>query len=138
MLLVHTQKVTHRLDYAFKHICTRILGVKVKFTSVIEEFISHQGPKLSYGKQPVGNEFFVQSHGLLLEQGFDDVEISVNQWDDTQCFFATGGKSHLPYDIFSAAFYLLSRYEEYLPHVKDELGRFPAKASLAYKNGFLK
>ncbi len=137
MLLVHTQKITHRLDYAFKHICTRILGVKVEFTSVIEEFIAHQGPKLSYGKQPMGNEFFVQSHGLLTEQGFDDVDISVMEWDDTIGFFPTSGKSHLPFDIFSAAFYLLSRYEEYLPQVKDELGRYTAKQSLAYKKGFL-
>ncbi len=30
------------------------------------------------------------------------------------------------------------RYEEYLPHVKDELGRFPAHESLAYAHQFLK
>jgi len=32
---------------------------------------------------------------------------------------------------------MLSRYEEYLPHVKDMHGRFPPKESLAYQNGFL-
>jgi hypothetical protein len=32
---------------------------------------------------------------------------------------------------------LLSRYEEYLPHVKDELGRFPYTESLAWKHNFL-
>ena len=32
----------------------------------------------------------------------------------------------------------MSRYEEYLPHIKDRFHRFPAKESLAYKNGFLK
>ncbi|NND62027.1 MAG: hypothetical protein HKN48_02415 [Flavobacteriaceae bacterium] len=137
MLLVHTQKVTPRLDYAFKHICTRILGIKVEFTSVIENFIQHQGLKLSYGKQPIGNEFFIQANGLLWEQGFEDVEITISEWEESICFFSVGERSDLPFDIFSAAFYLLSRYEEYLPHVKDELGRFPAKESLAYKKGFL-
>jgi hypothetical protein len=39
--------------------------------------------------------------------------------------------------MFAAAFYLLSRYEEYLPHVKDEFGRFIGSESLAYKSGFL-
>jgi hypothetical protein len=43
----------------------------------------------------------------------------------------------MPYDIFAASFYLLSRYEEYLPHVKDEYGRFTAKDSLAFNNNFL-
>ena len=32
---------------------------------------------------------------------------------------------------------MLSRYEEYLPHIKDEYGRFEAKESLAFKYGFL-
>ena len=32
---------------------------------------------------------------------------------------------------------MISRYEEYLPHVKDEFERFPAEESLAYQNRFL-
>lgn len=137
MILIYTPKLTPRVDYAFKHICTRILGLKTGFTSIIEEFVSHDGPKLSYGKLPLGNELFIQSYGLLQEHGFDDVTIDVKEWGNTKCFFAVGDKSHLPFDIFSASFYLLSRYEEYLPHVKDEMGRFPAAQSLAFKNGFL-
>ena len=31
----------------------------------------------------------------------------------------------------------MSRYEEYLPHIKDKHGRFAAHQSLAYQNGFL-
>ncbi|MEL6810004.1 MAG: hypothetical protein AAFP76_01570 [Bacteroidota bacterium] len=138
MLLIHLQKITPRTDYAFKHICTRILGIKVEFTSVIETFIAHQGPKLSYGRQPMGNELFIQAHGLLFEQGFEDIDIVVQTWNESIGFFPVGARSALPFDIFSAAFYLLSRYEEYLPHLKDDLGRFPAEESLAYKNNFLK
>lgn len=137
MLLIHTPKTTSRLDYAFKHICTRILGVKVQFASVIEEFIAHQGPKISYGKQPMGNEVFVQAHGLLTQHGFEDIDISVQAWEGSACFFPVRDKSVLPFDIFSAAFYLLSRYEEYVPHLKDEMARFPAEESLAFKEGFL-
>ena len=44
----------------------------------------------------------------------------------------------LPYDPFALCFFMLSRYEEYLPFEKDEYGRFPAKSSLAFKEGFLK
>ena len=138
MLLIYTQKVTPRIDYIFKHLCTRILGLKVEFTATIEVFISHQGPKLSYGKQPLGNELFIQSHGLLTVQGFEDVEIVVKPWKQSIGFFPTSEKSALPFDIFAASFYLLSRYEEYLPHVKDPLGRFPASESLAYREGFLR
>jgi hypothetical protein len=92
---------------------------------------------MSYGAQPLGSEFFVKSNGLLFEQGLSDVEISVQKWDNTKCFFYVGEKSSLPFDIFSAAFLLLSRYEEYLPHVKDEYGRFTKEHSIAYQHKFL-
>ena len=137
MLLIYSLKTTQRISYIFKHICTRILGVEVDFTSQLEEFISYTGPKISYGKKPLGNELFLQSYGLLTQQGFEDVEVVVKNWSETKGFFSVGKLSALPFDIFSASFFLLSRYEEYLPHVKDEKGRFLASESIALKEGFL-
>ncbi|WP_369996480.1 polysaccharide deacetylase family protein [Winogradskyella sp.] len=137
MLLVYTHKITPRLKYVFKHICKRILGLNVKFTSKVEDFIAHDSLKMSYAKQPLSNELFIRSHELLFEQGLSDIDISVQQWDNTKGFFAASERSDLPFDIFAASFYLLSRYEEYLPHVKDDYGRFMAKESVAYKHRFL-
>ncbi|MFV9550081.1 polysaccharide deacetylase family protein [Algibacter sp. PT7-4] len=137
MLLVYTHKISPRLKYVFKHICARILDVKVGFTTKIEEFIAHDSLKMSYTKQQLGSEFFIKSHDILFEQGLNDIDINIHDWENTKCFFYLGEKSALPFDIFSASFYLLSRYEEYLPHVKDEYGRFTATESLAYKEGFL-
>ncbi|WP_299397475.1 polysaccharide deacetylase family protein [uncultured Gelidibacter sp.] len=137
MLLVYTHKITPRLTYAFKHISLRILNVPVSFTTTVEEFIAHDSMKISYTKQPLSSEVFVRSHDLLFEQGISDLDINVQDWGNTKCFFSTSDKSSLPFDIFAATFYLLSRYEEYLPHVKDEYGRFLATESLAYNKGFL-
>lgn len=137
MLLVYTHKISPRLKYVFKHICTRILGVEVDFTTQIESFIAHDSLKMSYTKQQLGNEFFIKSHDLLFEQGLSDVDVNVQPWENTKGFFSAGDKSAIPFDIFAASFYLLSRYEEYLPHVKDEYGRFLATESIAFKNGFL-
>jgi hypothetical protein len=137
MLLVYTHKITPRLKYTFKHICKRILDIEVKFTSKVEDFIAHDSLKMSYTKQPLSNELFVRSHKLLFEQGLSDLDINVQQWESTKGFFATGERSHLRFDIFAASFYLLSRYEEYMPHVKDDYGRFMAKESLAYNHRFL-
>ncbi|MDO6736390.1 polysaccharide deacetylase family protein [Wenyingzhuangia sp. 2_MG-2023] len=136
-LLIYTPKVTPRVSYIFKHIFVRILNIPIKFTSTIEEFVAHDNLKMSYCKAPLGNEFFIQSHGLLLEQGINDTEISISQWESTPCFFSVGKKSKLPFDIFAASFYLLSRYEEYLPSVLDENDCFPAEQSIAFKNNFL-
>ncbi|MEM6720483.1 MAG: polysaccharide deacetylase family protein [Bacteroidota bacterium] len=137
MLLVYTKKITPRLRYTFKHVLTRILGIPIDFTTKIETFIAHNEVKMSYVKQPLGVEFSVKSHDLLFEQGIGEVDITIQSWDDTPCFFPAGEKSTVPFDIFAASFYMLSRYEEYLPYVKDEHGRYTAAESLAYKHNFL-
>lgn len=137
MLLVYTHKITPRLTYIFKHFFTRILQIPVQFTTKVDEFVAHNDLKLSYTKQPLGNEFFIRSVDLLFEQGINDVEINITIWEDVECFFQSKQNASIPFDVFAASFYLLSRYEEYLPQVKDMYDRFPAQESLAYKNGFL-
>ena len=137
-LLIYTHKITPRVRYVFKHIFTSVLGLTVEFTSEIESFVAHQGPKLSYTHKQLGNELHFGRVELLFEQGINDTPIQVTDWDGVPCFFTVKGSvSKLPYDIFAASFYLLSRYEEYLPHVKDEFGRFPSSESLAFQNDFL-
>jgi hypothetical protein len=137
MILVYTHKITPRVRYIFKHILTRTLLIPVSFTTKVEEFVAHNGPKLTYTKTPLGKEFFIKSNPLLFEQGVNDLEVYIQRWEEVPCFFATGSKSAMPFDIFAASFYLISRYEEYLPHVKDSHGRYSAIESLAYKNDFL-
>jgi hypothetical protein len=111
--------------------------IPINFTTKAEDFLAHTGPKISYAKMPFGNEFFIKSNDLLFEQGLNDLEISIQKWDDIPCFFATNKKSAIPFDIFAASFYLITRYEEYLPHVKDIHGRYTATQSLAFKYRFL-
>ena len=120
-----------------KQIFTRILGIEVTFTTKVEDFIKHTGPKITYTKQPLQNEFFIRSNDVLFEQGINDLQVLVSHWEGIPCFFTAGERSNIPFDIFSASFYLLSRYEEYLPHVKDIHGRFPPKESIAYQYSFL-
>lgn len=138
MLLIHVQRITPRVSYTFKQMCKRILGLDIDLTSKIEPFIAHDGPKLSYGRQPLGKELYFQSVDLLFEHGLNDVDVQVFDWEETKCFFdVKHADSALPFDIFAATFYLLTRYEEYLPHVKDNMGRFPATESIGYIYDFL-
>lgn len=44
---------------------------------------------------------------------------------------------HFGFDLFGTAFFLLSRYEEAIVDERDEYDRFPARASLAFREGFL-
>tara|TARA_B100001142_G_C14256601_1_gene625370 strand:- start:11 stop:1309 length:1299 start_codon:yes stop_codon:yes gene_type:complete len=136
MILVYTPKITRRIEYIFKHIFINIIGLEVNFTSKVDVFVSFEGPKLSYAPKKLYNEFYIKSNSILLEQGFSDVDIDVKNWEDSKCFFYNENGT-IPFDIFAASFYLISRYEEYLPHLKDVYGRFSFQESIAHKNNFI-
>ena len=137
MILIHTPVVKPRIIYVFRHFFQYRLGQEVSFTSDVGVFVAHSGPKMSYGDVPLGNEFFIAANGLLADQGVNSVDISVFQWEGMPAFFATSAKSQLPFDFFAASFYLMSRYEEYMPYVPDDLGRFKVEQSLAHNHNFL-
>ncbi len=137
-LLIFSEKHPPRMTYIFNLILKDILGLSPVFTSDAEEFKASPLPKMSYGFQNIDDEFFVAADNLLFERGISDVTVSVSKYKELPCFFTTyHKKSAFPFDIFAASFYLVSRYEEYLPFLKDKYGRFDANQSLAYKHGFL-
>lgn len=137
MLLIYTHKITHRNKYIFNLIFKDTLGIDFKLVQELDEFKAHEGAKLSYTNNPIADELFFTSRNLLFETGITEQNISVFDLNNCKVFFATGKASALPFDVFAASFYLVSRYEEYLPHIRDEHDRFDAKDSLAFTNGFL-
>lgn len=137
MLLVFVRSITPRLRYTFDFIFRDILGMEYSFTQDADQFSFHTGPRMSYTDRPVGDEPFFFATSLLFEKGVHQQEISVFDWESGKVFFATHPKFLLPFDPFAATFYLVSRYEEYLPHKRDQHDRFDARESLAYQKGFL-
>ena len=137
-MLIYTHRVTNRLEYIFKQVFTEMLGLSYTITTDEEAFAASELPKISYAYNPVGNELFFQAKNILFESGINEQNISIIEWENTKAFFSTGKKSVLPFDPFAASFFLLSRYEECLPHIRDNYDRFEAKESIAYQEGFLK
>jgi hypothetical protein len=126
-----------RLVYTFKLVLTELLGIKFELCSDADEFLAHDGPKFSYSFHPLDDELFIASKQFLFETGLKDQDIHVTEWNNIKIFFATFKQSCLPFDLFAASFYMVSRYEEYLPSIHDSHHRFEAHQSLAYTNGFL-
>ena len=124
MVLVYCTKITPRIEYVFRFVFTNALGLAVDFTSTLDVFIAHTGPKMSYGKKPLGNEFFIYASSLLFEQGVQPLNLTPVVWKEMIYIFKAPLPAHLPFDLFSAVFFCISRYEEYLPHLNDTHGRF--------------
>lgn len=136
-LLIYTHTITHRNRYAFNLIFKDTLGIDFRLSSNKEEFLAYDGPKLSYTLNHLAGELHFTSRQLLFESGIAEQNITTFDHRGCPVFYATGKGSALPFDVFAASFYLVSRYEEYLPHIRDEHDRFDAKDSLAFQNGFL-
>ena len=137
MILIYCKKTSPRIDYIFNHILKIILNEKFSITNSKSNFLDYSGDKFSYANTPISNELFFQSNGLLEERGLENHEVKIFEWDNLKCFFRVGPKSALPFDIFSAIFFLLSRYEEYMPHKSNKSSQFNYLESLAFKENFL-
>lgn len=109
----------------------------VEFTSEQDKYHLHVGPKISYSSlKPASGIWFVPE-GLLAKHGLSEQKIEVFEWQSTFAFFRVNQESRFPFDPFAAAFYIATRYEEHLPHVRDKFDRFDYRESLAFKGGFL-
>lgn len=138
LILVYSHKLTERVRYSFELLLSNLLGISLEFTNDREHFEASQHPKLNYSEDAFGDEMFFRAQGLLHQRGIRDQQINIEPFEDTIGFFFLPGPSALPFDVFAAAFYLVSRYEEYLPFVPDDHNRFPASESIAFQQGFLK
>lgn len=137
MLLIYSHKITPRLRYTFDFVLKEVLGLDYELTEDEQSFEASKSMKMSYTRTPLGEELFFQSKDLLFETGIDEQNINVFEWGDTKVFFAVGKNSALPFDPFAATFYMVSRYEEYLPHIRDSYDRFEANESIAYQGNFI-
>jgi len=138
-MLIYTSKISNRIHYIFKLYFEELLGLNILFTTNAEDFIAYQGVKINYSEQAFGDEIFFCSSNLLFETIIREQDLKFIDFDNNAAFFAVSNKkSFLPFDPFAAGFYLVSRYEEYLPYIKDQYGRFSADQSIAYQHYFLK
>ncbi len=138
MLLILISSITNRLRYIANILINEMLGVEVQFTLLPDEYIKYSGPKLTYSNKPMDDGLFIEASDLLFEEMIAPREIKTSEIDGVPVIFTSvHPASVLPFDPFAAAFYMVSRYEEYLPHIKDKYGRFPVTESIAWKRTFL-
>lgn len=133
---VYSEIQSRRLKFAVDFFLSRVGNYKVHLV-LNEVDINPDLPTISYSHRPVHeNTFHIRPAAILKEKTIEEQNIELAEWGKLPCFFATEG-SDIPFDVLGAAFYLVSRYEEYLPAEKDEHDRYLPEQSLAARMGFL-
>lgn len=136
MIHVFITELTPRVEYSIKLIFETILEDEVSFFTNKDEFNSIEGVKINYSNESDLSGLMFKPQGLL---GFHHIQTlypDIIEWKGEKALFAVEN-SFLPFDIFAASFYLVSRFEEYLPGKRDSHNRFMARHSCAGSNGFL-
>ncbi|MDR0412750.1 MAG: polysaccharide deacetylase family protein [Dysgonamonadaceae bacterium] len=128
---------TNRLRYVACHLFEGVLGTAFRITSDQNDYLGQKTPCINYSEHPLGHGLQMVPHGLLAERGVRAVPaLNESEWKGLFCFFYSG-KGDIPFDLFSASFYLLTLYEEYDAAATDEHGRFDHRASLLFRHGCL-
>ncbi len=131
-LNVFIEDISPRAGWIFKLMLEDILGLKLNLTNKVPA----DQPILNYTTKDIPGSVTIRPYGLLSQKGIKPQDIVMGQDVGSPVFFLTDG-GDLPFDPFSMAFYLVSRYEEYLPFEPDTHGRFQHTESLAFKEDFL-
>jgi len=137
-LLIFVSEITPRVEYTFGFIFQTILGVDLVFSSNPEEFQQSALPKINYSPTNISSGLFLKSHSLLFHKNITDQELEVVEYQEMQLFFPTSEDSFLPFDPFAVAFYLVTRYEEYLSECTDEHERFSDSENILVRFGLHK
>ncbi len=136
MLLIYVHDISPRVDYITKFIFTDLLAIPYILTNNSQQLEEHQGPAICYHYTNLApSAYHIGCITLLFETEIHPQPFLPFVANDHPAFFKTAGD--FPFDIFAAAFFLISRYEEYLPHKKDMYGRYAHENSVAFKAGFL-
>lgn len=136
-MLIYAEHIdSPRLSYILQEIFTRRLGIGYELTSDLTTLTAFNGPRINYSHAEIEGCLHIRPHHLLFETEVNNYSILCkhdHEWDTLMLEqFAD-----IPFDLFAASFFLLSRYEEYLPHKVDEHGRFDPEQSLAVQYGFI-
>lgn len=142
-MIIFSHTLTPRLQYVVNFLAD-YFQTSIRIICDEDNYLADKDPhKINYSYHRLTPaEVWIHSHVLLFETAVRQVKVEcfehqpVNKEQGPyKAFFKAEGD--FDFDIFAGIFYLLSRYEEYLPHKKDNFGRYAAENSVAHREGFI-
>ena len=135
-MIIYSDHITERLQYIANIFSQYWYNSDAVITSNPIEFAASTLPKINYSFFDINDSCItIYPHGLLFETDIKPIKIVCSTQQGCTIFFQN--ESEIGFDALSAAFYLLSRYEEYLPTCNDKYGRYDFENSTAFNNRFL-
>jgi hypothetical protein len=137
-ILIFTSENSARLNYTVDLFFHELIGLNFTITTDAIQFQNHEGIKLNYSSRRFRYELRMTPSAFLFENDIHQQEIWMRKSNIPMLFPSENTGDDFGFDLFAASFFLVSRYEEYLPFTADEYDRFPAKESFVVKHGIEK
>lgn len=139
MLVFYTSKITNRIKYIFDFIFSELIITDYVLYDDFATFQATDGFHVVYDKNSPEDKYPLIYMKDIIISG-DIIEVPVKSGicgGHPVIFIHKSSKSVMPFDPFAAAFFMVSRYEEYLMHKRDTHKRYLYTNSIAYHNNFL-
>jgi len=136
-IVIYSEYKSNRLVYTCDIVFRNILKINYEIINDKSKLQDDKLKTINYSNENIENSTWIIPSGLLEQTGIREQNIKTRKINGIASIFYNG-KGDIRFDIFSAVFYMLSRYEEYLPSETDEHGRFRSINSLAFKKRFHK
>lgn len=129
-IIFYSEQSSPRLRYVLQFITEEIWENEIVLTQDLETYKNYKGLKINYSHTRQGTkELLIYPSTLLFENNIKKQNIELIKWKEHLAFFKSP-QNIVPFDIFAAIFYLLSRYEEYIFDGTDKFGRFDVSQSV--------
>jgi hypothetical protein len=138
LIIIYSKNITPRLQYAAQVIFSNVLKVviPVNFTDNMGYFLSVSGVKINYSEEAIDKSLHIYPSGFLFQNKIKAEFPGITDGQYSKAIFPTEGSADFNYDPFAAVFYMVSRYEEYLPHATDQHDRFNPEKVFSYQHNF--
>lgn len=121
-------RLTYVLDWIFNE------QLRTGYALTNDKTIAAESPfYISYGDDSPKGLSIPAAH-LLRQNNIDEHEIATGTSNESPALYVINSPGYsFNFDLFSAIFFLISRYEEYLPYMPDKHNRYPATSSILFK-----
>ena len=136
-ILIYVSGLNSRVHFVFRHVFIKLLGLRPVITNDKDAFIEYKGAKINYTQHRIEGLLYIKPDGLLYDKGVKELKIKTGVYKGVPVLFVNNEESDFYFDVFSAIFYMITRYEEYLPFNTDKFKRFQPQCSIAFDNKFI-
>lgn len=137
MLLIYTPKLTRRIEYAVEVCFKHAFKLDYVVTTDLNEFEKSADPCIWYAPKKVSNKPGIIADAVMIDEKLLIASPGRTMIKDMTVLFPTESNLLPKFDLFAAAFWHVTRMEEYGHFAKNALNRFTSDMSIARKTGIL-